>query len=188
MHEIQGRVGNGTGSASPRGIYQAADGGWLSIAASNQGIAKRLFAAMDRPGLIEDPRFATNPARLANNDAIQAIVIDWVAAMPGDEVLAHPREVRGRLRRGQRRERHRRRPALPRADAGGADRQRRARQGLDARTGAAPARLRRAALRRRAGDRRAQPFACSPTGSALTEPEFDVLQAAGVVSQAQPSA
>jgi crotonobetainyl-CoA:carnitine CoA-transferase CaiB-like acyl-CoA transferase len=88
MREIQGRVGNGTGSASPRGIYQAADGGWLSIAASNQGIARRLFAAMDQPELLDDPRFATNPARLANNDAIQKIVSDWVASMPREEVLA----------------------------------------------------------------------------------------------------
>ena len=61
---VQGRVGNGTGSASPRGVYQAADGKWLSIAASNQGIAKRLFAAMGRPELIEDPRYATNAVRM----------------------------------------------------------------------------------------------------------------------------
>jgi crotonobetainyl-CoA:carnitine CoA-transferase CaiB-like acyl-CoA transferase len=87
MNEIQGRIGNGTGSASPRGIYQAADGDWLSIAASNQGIAKRLFIAMDRPDILDDPRFATNPARLENNDAIQAIVIEWVAARPRHEVL-----------------------------------------------------------------------------------------------------
>jgi crotonobetainyl-CoA:carnitine CoA-transferase CaiB-like acyl-CoA transferase len=87
LGEVQGRVGNGTGSASPRGIYQAADGGWLSIAASNQGIARRLFAAMGRPGLIEDPRFATNPARLANNDAIQHEVTQWVAARPRTEIL-----------------------------------------------------------------------------------------------------
>lgn len=88
LGEIQGRIGNGTGSASPRGIYQAADGGWLSIAASNQGIAKRLFAAMGRPELIEDPRFATNPARLANNEAIQREVSQWVAARPRREILA----------------------------------------------------------------------------------------------------
>ncbi len=87
LAEIQERVGNGTGSASPRGIYQAADGDWLSIAASNQGIAKRLFVAMDRPDILDDPRFATNPARLANNDAIQLIVSEWVASMPRDEVL-----------------------------------------------------------------------------------------------------
>jgi crotonobetainyl-CoA:carnitine CoA-transferase CaiB-like acyl-CoA transferase len=85
---VQGRVGNGTGSASPRGVYQAADGKWLSIAASNQGIAIRLFHAMGRPDILEDPRFATNAARMEHNDAIQAIVSAWVAARPRHEVLA----------------------------------------------------------------------------------------------------
>lgn len=87
LGEIQGRVGNGTGSASPRGVYQAADGHWLSIAASNQAIAKRLFAAMGRAELIEDPRFATNPARMANNDVIQREVSQWVASRPRPEIL-----------------------------------------------------------------------------------------------------
>ena len=87
LGEVQGRVGNGTGSASPRGIYQAADGGWLSIAASNEVIARRLFLAMGRPELSDDPRFATNEARMANNDAIQQEVSGWVAARPRAEVL-----------------------------------------------------------------------------------------------------
>jgi crotonobetainyl-CoA:carnitine CoA-transferase CaiB-like acyl-CoA transferase len=87
LGEVQGRVGNGTGSASPRGIYQAADGRWLSIAASNQGIAKRLFAAMGRPQLIEDPRYATNAARMERNDELQAMVSAWVGSEPRDEVL-----------------------------------------------------------------------------------------------------
>jgi crotonobetainyl-CoA:carnitine CoA-transferase CaiB-like acyl-CoA transferase len=88
MGEVQGRVGNGTGSASPRGIYQAADGGWLSIAASNQRIAVRLFDAMGRPELLDDPRFATNEARMAHNDEIQAEVSAWVASRPRAEILA----------------------------------------------------------------------------------------------------
>ena len=87
LGEIQGRIGNGTGSASPRGVYQAADGAWLAIAASNQAIARRLFAAMGEPGLIDDERFATNAARLANNDAIQEKVSAWVAGLPRDAAL-----------------------------------------------------------------------------------------------------
>lgn len=87
LGEIQGRVGNGTGSASPRGIYQAADGGWLSIAASNEVIARRLFRAMGRPELSDDPRFATNEARMANNDAIQREVSSWVAGRSRAEAL-----------------------------------------------------------------------------------------------------
>ena len=84
---IQGRVGNGTGSASPRGVYQAADGKWLSIAASNQGIAKRLFAAMGQPELIENARYATNEVRMQHNDELQALVSGWVAERPRAEVL-----------------------------------------------------------------------------------------------------
>ena len=84
---IQQRVGNGSGSASPRGIYRAGDDQWLSIAASNQTIAMRLFDAMGRADLKEDPRYATNVARMANNDALQEIVAAWVAERPRTEVL-----------------------------------------------------------------------------------------------------
>ena len=85
---IQQRVGNGSGSASPRGIYQAGDDQWLSIAASNQTIAMRLFRAMGRPEFCDDPRYATNVARMENNDDLQEIVAAWVGQRPRDEVLA----------------------------------------------------------------------------------------------------
>jgi crotonobetainyl-CoA:carnitine CoA-transferase CaiB-like acyl-CoA transferase len=84
---VQGRVGNGTGSASPRGVYEASDGKWLSIAASNQGIAARLFSAMGRPELIEDPRYATNAQRMKHNDELQQKVREWVGAQTRDDVL-----------------------------------------------------------------------------------------------------
>ncbi|MEW2354435.1 CoA transferase [Spirillospora sp. NPDC029432] len=86
--EIMQRHGNASGAASPRGIYEAADGGWLSIAASNQTIAMRLFDAMGRPDLKTDDRYATNTARMANNAALQEIVVGWVRTRPRDEVLA----------------------------------------------------------------------------------------------------
>ncbi len=84
---IMERHGNASGAASPRGIYEAADGGWLSIAASNQAIAMRLFDAMGRPDLKGDERYATNTARMANNDALQEIVKAWVRSFPRDEAL-----------------------------------------------------------------------------------------------------
>ena len=87
--EIQQREGNTSGAASPRGLYQAGDGHWLSIAASSQRIAERLFVAMGRPELITDPRYSTNDARMANNASLQTIVVDWVKARPRAEVLAN---------------------------------------------------------------------------------------------------
>ncbi|RFU19145.1 CaiB/BaiF CoA transferase family protein [Geodermatophilus marinus] len=85
---VQERVGNGSGSASPRGIYQAGDGQWLAIAASNQTIAMRLFEAMGRPEFQTDPKFATNVARMTHNEELQAHVTAWVAQRPRDVVLA----------------------------------------------------------------------------------------------------
>jgi crotonobetainyl-CoA:carnitine CoA-transferase CaiB-like acyl-CoA transferase len=85
---IMTRVGNTSGSASPRGIYQAGDGGWLSIAASAQTIAMRLFDAMGRPELKTDERYATNAARMENNTELQEIVKAWVGSMPRSKVLA----------------------------------------------------------------------------------------------------
>jgi crotonobetainyl-CoA:carnitine CoA-transferase CaiB-like acyl-CoA transferase len=86
--EIMQRHGNSSGAASPRGIYQTADNGWLAIAASNQTIAMRLFDAMGRPDLKTDPRYATNVARMSNNASLQEIVIAWIKAHDRDEVLA----------------------------------------------------------------------------------------------------
>ncbi|WP_262106554.1 CaiB/BaiF CoA-transferase family protein [Arthrobacter sp. Marseille-P9274] len=84
---IMTRVGNTSGSASPRGIYKAGDGGWLSIAASAQTIAMRLFDAMGRPELKADERYATNAARMENNSTLQEIVKAWVESMPRNKVL-----------------------------------------------------------------------------------------------------
>jgi len=86
--EIMQRHGNASGAASPRGVYQAADGGWLAIAGSNQAIAMRLFDAMGRSDLKTDERYATNAARMANNQSLQGIVTAWVGSGPRAEILA----------------------------------------------------------------------------------------------------
>jgi crotonobetainyl-CoA:carnitine CoA-transferase CaiB-like acyl-CoA transferase len=85
--EVMTRQGNTTGAASPRGIYEASDGRWLSIAASSQTIAVRFFQAIGRPDLLEDERFATNAARMRNDAAVQRIVRDWVRSHTRAEAL-----------------------------------------------------------------------------------------------------
>jgi len=42
---------------------------------------------MGRPDIIEDPRYATNAARMEHNDDMQAIVSEWVATQPRAEIL-----------------------------------------------------------------------------------------------------
>jgi formyl-CoA transferase len=51
-----------------------------------------LLEAIRRPGLADDPRFATRPARIANYDALEAILAGAFRGMTRDDALAVLRE------------------------------------------------------------------------------------------------
>jgi crotonobetainyl-CoA:carnitine CoA-transferase CaiB-like acyl-CoA transferase len=84
---VERRRGNRTGSA-PRNTYRTSDGRWVALAASTQSIAARLFTAIGRPELLDEPRFRTNRDRVANVDELDEIVGAWIAARTQDEVIA----------------------------------------------------------------------------------------------------
>ena len=75
------RSGNRSQYAAPGNVYRTRDGRWASIAASTQSIFLRLAKALELDDLPADPRFATNPARVANRDAIDARVSAAIAAL-----------------------------------------------------------------------------------------------------------
>jgi formyl-CoA transferase len=73
----------------PRNAYQTADGGWVCLSASTQGMTEKLLRSIDRAELIDDPRFRTNADRVAHGPALDAIIAAYIAARPLAEVLAH---------------------------------------------------------------------------------------------------
>ena len=73
--------------ASPRGAYRCADGGWVSLSGSTDTMARRVFEAIGRPELIEDPRFATNAARLAHDEEVEALLRDFIGGMEREDAL-----------------------------------------------------------------------------------------------------
>ena len=77
------RMGNHTKLSAPRNIYQTSDGGWVALSASTPELAMRLFRAIDRSDLCDDPRFATNEMRVANVDLLDEII----GAFVGDRTL-----------------------------------------------------------------------------------------------------
>ena len=86
---VQQRTGNRVPSiGAPRNVYRAKDGVWLALSANAPALAKRVFAAIGRPELNDDPRFADNRARIANIDEVDAIVGGWIAERDAAEVLA----------------------------------------------------------------------------------------------------
>ena len=71
---VRTRSGNRSQYAAPGNVYRTADDKWASIAASTQSIFARLCAALDLRHLLEDQRFATNPARVKNYRELDGIV------------------------------------------------------------------------------------------------------------------
>lgn len=64
-------AGQGTGfhAIAPYQVFPSEDGG-LMITAANDGIFRRLVTALGAPELADDPRFATNPDRVANRELL----------------------------------------------------------------------------------------------------------------------
>jgi crotonobetainyl-CoA:carnitine CoA-transferase CaiB-like acyl-CoA transferase len=63
------RHGNAHPSIVPYQPFRTRDGG-LAVAAANDGLYRKLCAALKRPDLADDERFATNDARVCNRDAL----------------------------------------------------------------------------------------------------------------------
>jgi crotonobetainyl-CoA:carnitine CoA-transferase CaiB-like acyl-CoA transferase len=99
-----GPRGTGHPSFAPYGVFRAADG-CLAIGVGGDGVFTRLATALKRPTWLDDPRFATNTARVANRDALQVEiegrlrarpVSEWVgvlrdAEVPADELVTTSR-------------------------------------------------------------------------------------------------
>jgi crotonobetainyl-CoA:carnitine CoA-transferase CaiB-like acyl-CoA transferase len=74
--------------ASPRGVYRCRDGQWVAMSGSTEIMARRVLSAIGQEQLIEDPRFSTNAARLANDAALDGLVAEAIAAMDAPDCLA----------------------------------------------------------------------------------------------------
>jgi crotonobetainyl-CoA:carnitine CoA-transferase CaiB-like acyl-CoA transferase len=73
------RTGSRSLTTSPRNVYGTSDGRFVAISASIQAMAERLFRAIGRADMIDDPRFRTNTDRVHNIDECDGIVAAWIA-------------------------------------------------------------------------------------------------------------
>ena len=85
---VRRREGNRLATSAPLDNYPTADGRYVCIVAGSDANFARLCAAMDRPELVADPRYATLAERAAHGEEINAIVAAWTAARTAAEVEA----------------------------------------------------------------------------------------------------
>ncbi|HXZ49544.1 MAG TPA: CoA transferase [Usitatibacter sp.] len=87
-HQIPKRRGSRSSTAGPRNVFRTKDGRWIAMSASMQAMTARLYTALGVAQMLEDPRFRTNAARVANAEAAEAPVRDFVAAHTLEECMA----------------------------------------------------------------------------------------------------
>jgi crotonobetainyl-CoA:carnitine CoA-transferase CaiB-like acyl-CoA transferase len=66
--------------------YPTVDGKFIGIVAGSDGNFARLCKAMDRPDLLDDPRFTRLADRVAHRDEINDLVASWTATLPAAEI------------------------------------------------------------------------------------------------------
>src|SRR5207248_4588640 len=68
-----GRIGNRHASIAPYEMFKTRDG-YVNIAAANEPMWQRFCHALELPHLLTDSRFATNPDRVTNREALSALI------------------------------------------------------------------------------------------------------------------
>jgi formyl-CoA transferase/succinyl-CoA--D-citramalate CoA-transferase len=90
-HEVAGVTRGRTGSVlpgvAPSNVYPTADGAEVLIAANADTVYRRLCAAMGRPELSTDERFADHSARGRNMAELDELIGVWTRTLSGDDLL-----------------------------------------------------------------------------------------------------
>ena len=107
---VRQREGNRLSHSAPLDNYPTADGFYVCIVAGSDANFGRLCAAMGRPDLAADPRFATLAERASRGDEINGIVAEWTSALHGRRDHISLRRARRARRNRLQRGRHLRRP------------------------------------------------------------------------------
>jgi len=72
--KVKPRTGSRSTNSAPRNVYRCADGKYVAVSGSTQGMAERLFRAIGRADLVEDPRYRTNAGRVKHAEELDAII------------------------------------------------------------------------------------------------------------------
>ena len=85
-HDPQ-RYGNAHPSIVPYGMYDAADGPLIIGVGNNAQFDKFCRLVIERPDIVEDPRFATNVERAKNRLVLSPMLKELIASFPRDVLL-----------------------------------------------------------------------------------------------------
>ena len=85
--QVRERAGNTNAKVVPAADFDTADGKRISIHAGTEALLRRLGAVIGRPGICEEPGFATHAARVQHQEELYRIIAGWVAEVTLAEAM-----------------------------------------------------------------------------------------------------
>jgi crotonobetainyl-CoA:carnitine CoA-transferase CaiB-like acyl-CoA transferase len=85
--KVRQRSGSRSSTAAPRNVYRTKDDRWVSMSASTQKMTERLFRAIGRGDLNDNPRYKTNADRVKYAPELDAIIGEFIGRMTLAEAL-----------------------------------------------------------------------------------------------------
>ena len=83
--KLKRRTGSRSNTTAPRNVYQTQDNKWLALSTASNSVARRLMETIGHGHMLQDPRYATNSARLANIEEVDKVVGEFIRARSLDE-------------------------------------------------------------------------------------------------------
>jgi crotonobetainyl-CoA:carnitine CoA-transferase CaiB-like acyl-CoA transferase len=87
--QLPERLGSRSTIAVPRNLYRTRDDRYMALAGSTPTMAKKVFAAIGRPELIDDPRYSDNDARVRHVEDVDQMIEAFTLERTLAENLAH---------------------------------------------------------------------------------------------------
>lgn len=87
------QIGNRSYWQGPTDLFQAKDGRWVMLSILTDSIWRRFCRYINRDDLADDPRFASDLDRFEHRHILDPVVVEWVAGMTADEVIAAAEEI-----------------------------------------------------------------------------------------------
>jgi crotonobetainyl-CoA:carnitine CoA-transferase CaiB-like acyl-CoA transferase len=79
LGKITQRIGNRIDASAPRNVYETLDGKWVAISSASHNIAARVYRAIDRADLAENPDYVEALPRQRRALEVDGLVAEWIS-------------------------------------------------------------------------------------------------------------
>jgi len=88
LGKIPARAGNRLDASAPRNVYRTADDRWLAMSSASPNLAVRVYRAIGRPDLADDPNYVDGVPRQERGPEVDKLVAEWIAERTLEEAIA----------------------------------------------------------------------------------------------------